>query len=564
MNTMMTSEQLMEQLGEQLVRSGDLTDSRLKELLQRAVLIRSPLDEVLLAEGVLSEARILETLANLVNIPFRRIIDFRPSPETVEAVPVRTSLYYHIIAIEKQGDRLTLAASRVPTSTERNNLESLLNVRLEWVLCLRRDIEEAIKHFYGLGAGTLQNILSQQGKNGMAAMKLPGEDNVDPSSLVREYIEEAIRMRASDIHLDPEAGALRLRFRVDGVMQDVHLPPGIQAIQRSLISCIKIMAQLDISERRIPQEGRMRIVVDTCDYDLRVSILPAAHGESINIRVLNRATSLISMTELGMQGDQVANMESLVHLPHGLVLFTGPTGSGKTTSLYSVLATIRRETLNIVTLEDPVEYEMDGITQIQINPALKLTFASGLRSVLRHDPDVILVGEIRDTDTADIAIRSAMTGHLVFSTLHTNSAASTPARLIDMGVEPYLVGFATEGIVAQRLIRRICNSCRSPIEVSTHIRHELERLGAGSAQVFTGRGCPVCKYTGYMGRSAILEVLTVTDAIRRVIVQGADSALIQKESIRQGMSTLRDNGWRLALQGAVSVEDVIRLTGSSI
>lgn len=558
----MTPEQLMTRLAECLVASGDLTDSRVQELWQRGVLLGTPFDEVLRAESVIPESRILEALSSLTGIPFRRIIDSPISRDVVESVPARTALYYRIIPLDKQRDRLTLATSRVPSLTEKENLESLLSCRLDWVLCSQGDIDESIKYFYGLGAGTLQNILTQQAGNGSTTpRRMPGDGTVDPSHLVTEYIEEAVRMRASDIHLDPGAGAIRLRFRVDGVMQDVPLPPGVQPMHRSLVSCIKVMAQLDISERRVPQEGRIRMQVDETDYDLRVSILPTAHGESVNIRLLNRATSLLSLRDLGMQAEQIAKLETLIHLPHGLVLFTGPTGSGKTTSLYAVLSTIRQDTLNIVTLEDPIEYEMDGIAQVQINPALDVSFASGLRSVLRHDPDVILVGEIRDTETAEIAIRSAMTGHLVFSTLHTNSSASTPARLIDMGVEPYLVGFATEGVVAQRLIRRICPSCRIPVDVNKRVRLELERLSTAAIHVFTGQGCPSCKFTGYLGRCAILEVLVVTDAIRRLIVQGADSELIQQEAIRQGMSSLRDNGWRLALKGEVSVEDVIRLTG---
>jgi type IV pilus assembly protein PilB len=378
--------------------------------------------------------------------------------------------------------------------------------------------------------------------------------------LVNSILLDAIRRGASDIHLDPSENALRIRFRVDGVLHEVMTPP--KRVEPAVVSRLKIMASLDIAERRLPQDGRIKLRQARREIDFRVSVLPTIFGESISLRILDRDALKVNLVQLGFEPTALAEFQKAIQHPHGMILLTGPTGAGKTTTLYSALHAINRGDRNIVTVEDPVEYELRGVTQVQVNDEIGRTFASALRSFLRHDPDVILVGEMRDQETAQIAVRAALTGHLVLSTVHTNDAASTLARLSDMGVPPFLVASALKLVVAQRLVRRVCQDCREPYEVDEEalIPHGHAPLGLGRVTLYRGKGCATCHYTGMKGRSAIYEVLPVTPEIRGLILHSTFADEIHDVAQKQGMKTLREAGLARVLEGATTVEEVLRVT----
>ena len=553
----------MQELGRRLVSQGLLTRNQLEDVLSRAALLGQELDQILTGEGLIPEDHILELLAEISRIPLRPIAQFTITQEIAHKVSAHTALHYRIIPVEFADGAMTIAASRLHDGAEQESLQMLTGGTVRWVLCKRSDIDEAIKHFYGIGADLVGDLGAARAKavetDGVAAeTEGPGV-----AKLISEIIHEAILMNASDIHIEPYEGRLALRYRVDGVLCRIPLPEDSHRLTRSIVSHIKVLAQLNITERRLPQDGRISTTFGDEKFDIRVSILPTQHGESVNMRILNRKTTFLNLQQLGILPHQMPPLERLMSLSHGLVLITGPTGSGKTTMLYAQLARIRTDNISVVTIEDPVEYQMDGILQIQTHADVGLDFATGLRSVLRHDPNVILIGEIRDTETADIAIKSSLTGHLVFSTLHTNDSTGAVARLVDMGIEPYLVASSLEGVVAQRLLRRVCPSCKEPARVPEPILQEIDQVLPGrvaAATFLQGRGCPDCKYTGYKGRCGIFEILSVSDALRLMVVQGESSDAIRKHAVQEGMEPLRVNGWRIAMDGGTSVSEVLRVT----
>jgi general secretion pathway protein E/type IV pilus assembly protein PilB len=385
--------------------------------------------------------------------------------------------------------------------------------------------------------------------------------------LVNEILTEAIESRASDVHLEAQADGMQIRYRIDGVLQRQHVPPEISRFRSAIISRLKIMSQLNIAERRVPQDGRIKLHVSGREVDVRVSIIPMLHGEGIVMRVLDKDRMDFTLKGLGMDPRTYEQLCKLIKLPHGIILVTGPTGSGKTTTLYSALNDIKSDETKIVTTEDPVEYQLDGIQQIQVHPKVGLTFATSLRSILRHDPDVVLVGEIRDLETAENAIQASLTGHLVFSTLHTNDSAGAFMRLIDMGVEPFLVSSTVEGVMAQRLVRKLCRECRQAYRPQ---RDELpddfpwERLQEHGGSVYRAMGCPACRGAGYRGRGGLYELLVVNDEIRTLAGQRCSSVELRKAAIRGGLRTLRDDGWQQVLDGKTTVEEVLRVTRAEI
>jgi general secretion pathway protein E len=378
--------------------------------------------------------------------------------------------------------------------------------------------------------------------------------------LVNLMLSQAVKDRASDIHIEPTQNRVNIRYRVDGILYDKLSPP--KHIQSALISRIKIMAKMNIAEKRLPQDGRIEIRIADKNIDIRVSTIPIAFGERVVMRLLDKSQVLLQVSELGMPTDRLSEFDRLIHSAHGIILVTGPTGSGKTTTLYGALSSINTTDINIITVEDPIEYQMDGIAQIQVNPKIDLTFARGLRSIVRQDPDVILVGEIRDLETAEIAIQSALTGHLVFSTLHTNDSASAVTRLIDMGIEPFLVSSSVIAILAQRLLRVICRDCKEAyvpdVESLRSIGIPPEAL-AGK-KVYRGRGCPSCLNTGFRGRSGIFELMILDDALKSMILKTSDSNAIKRRAVKQGMITLRQDGARKVLSGVTTIEEVFRVT----
>ncbi len=378
-----------------------------------------------------------------------------------------------------------------------------------------------------------------------------------------EILVEAANERASDIHVEPEEHGLRIRYRIDGLLQLQALPPEINRFQLAIISRIKIMAHLNIAEKRLPQDGRIKIRVQNREIDVRVSIIPMAHGEGIVMRLLDKGRMVFNLANVGMLPDTYKVFKKLLDLPHGIILVTGPTGSGKSTTLYSALNEIKEETLKIITVEDPVEYQQDGISQIQVHPKIGLTFAAALRSILRHDPDVILIGEMRDAETAQSAIQASLTGHMVFSTLHTNDAPSAFTRLIDMGVEPFLVASTIEGVMAQRLVRTVCSECKvefEPHELPSDFPHEEGK----PLKLWHGTGCRACRQSGFRGRTGIYELMVTGDAIRDMVVQRVNASVVRKKAIEGGMLSLRQDGWRKVLQGVTTIDEVARVTAGDI
>jgi general secretion pathway protein E len=378
--------------------------------------------------------------------------------------------------------------------------------------------------------------------------------------LVNLMLSQAVKDRASDIHIEPSQDRLKIRYRVDGVLYDMLSPP--KHVQSTLTSRIKIMAQMDIAEKRLPQDGRIEIRIGNKNIDIRASTIPTAFGERLVLRLLDKTHVLLSVSDLGMPKDRLKQFDALIRSAYGIVLVTGPTGSGKTTTLYAALSTINTTDINIITIEDPIEYQIDGIGQIQVNPKIDLTFAKGLRSIVRQDPDVILVGEVRDLETAQIAIQSALTGHLVFSTLHTNDSASAVTRLIDMGIEPFLVTSSVLAILAQRLVRMICPECK---EAYTPDEESLQNVGLTRQmlqghKIYRGQGCPACLHTGYMGRSGIFELMHLTDSVKNLILKTSDANAIKKVALEEGMITLRQDGAQKVLDGVTTIEEVFRVT----
>jgi type II secretory ATPase GspE/PulE/Tfp pilus assembly ATPase PilB-like protein len=386
-------------------------------------------------------------------------------------------------------------------------------------------------------------------------------EDVSIIKVVNQILSEAIKDRATDIHLEPFQDELRTRFRIDGVLYDINIPETIKYFHPAVVSRIKIMARLNIAERRLPQDGRIKIKVDDRELDLRVSVIPTIFGESVQIRILS-STLFLELEKLGLLPEDLKIIEKVITKPHGIIFVTGPTGSGKSTTLYAALARINSSNIKIITIEDPIEYQLRGVNQIQVHPQIGLNFASALRHMLRHDPDVMMVGEVRDYETAEISIRSALTGHLVFSTLHTNDAAGAVTRLLDMGIEPFLVSSSLECLIAQRLVRLICPNCKTPVKSKREILDQIKDIefDPQKIELYEGKGCEECRFTGYRGRTAIYEILPVTEAIRELILNRASSQQIKKAAIVQGMRTLRQDGLQKVLGGLTTLTEVIRVT----
>jgi general secretion pathway protein E len=431
-------------------------------------------------------------------------------------------------------------------------------------------LTEAINRAYDLASGSAADLMGnlEEERLDLIATELEEpRDLLDASDeapiirLVNSLLFQAVKDRASDIHIEPFERVLTVRFRIDGILYDVISPP--KRFQPVIISRVKVMAGLDIAEKRLPQDGRIRTKVAGKDIDVRVSVIPTAHGERVVLRLLDRASTLLGLEELGLSARNVTMVDRLIHQSHGIVLVTGPTGSGKTTTLYAALSTINSTERNIITIEDPIEYQLQGVGQMQVSPKIDLTFANGLRSILRQDPDVIMVGEIRDSETAEIAIQAALTGHLVFSTLHTNDSASAVTRLVEMGTEPFLVSSSVLAVMAQRLLRRVCDQCRRELRPSAELLAEIgltPEQASGRTLYTGGAGCAACKETGYRGRTGIHELLVVDDDVRALIMKNADAAAIRRAATAAGMVTLREDGAAKVLAGETTIEEVLRIT----
>lgn len=469
-----------------------------------------------------------------------------------------------ILPLSQSGQRIRVAVANPLNIEALQDLTVSTGFYLDPVLCPEEQIQRHLKNALGVGGGTVHELMAMS-REEIDSLQAAAADEIGDASqassvvkLVNELILEAVEQQASDIHIEPEEDDLVVRFRVDGLLQIQTMPPEIQRFRAAIVSRLKIMAKMNIAEKRLPQDGRIRLTVRGREVDVRVSVIPMLHGEGVVMRLLDKSRSTLSLDAVRFPDELRQNWERLIRRPHGLILVTGPTGSGKTTTLYSSLCDIRRPDLKIVTIEDPVEYNLRQISQIQVQSQIGLTFAAGLRSVLRHDPDVVLIGEIRDAETAGSAIQASMTGHLVFSTVHTNDAAGTFTRLIDMGIEPYLVASTLQGVLAQRLVRRLCSHCRTPwIPAASELPSDCQ-LPAGQS-LWKAAGCRECRNTGYSGRIAIFELLLTSQETRALCMQRADASAIRDEAVSQGMQTLRQNGWQRVIAGETSLDELVRV-----
>jgi type II secretion system protein E len=532
-----------------------------------------PLDDALLegaatenGEGAVGE-RVLRYFSEQFQMPFVDMERVAPSKELLAKFPVRLLLQHRLLPVEDAGDAVLIATSKVFDTSALDELRLATGLEVRPVLAPASEIDRATKRLLGVGADTLQSMNAAD--DGIKVIE--EEENLDLSDtaaaqdasiikFVNQILGEALESRATDVHIEPFENQLRVRYRIDGVLQEANIPTNVRKFHAAIVSRIKILSHLDIAEKRLPQDGRIRLRVNGREIDLRVSVIPMIHGEAVVMRILDRGDAVLGLEHLGMSARDRGVWDRVLDLPHGIILVTGPTGSGKTTSLYAALSKINQTDLKIITIEDPVEYQMRGINQIQISTKTGLTFASGLRAILRHDPDVVLIGEIRDRETAEIAVQASLTGHLVFSTLHTNDAPGATTRLIDMGIEPYLVASSLEMVLAPRLVRLICKECKDELP-----RDEMEKLRSEfgddvPAVVYKGRGCRQCQNTGYRGRQGLFEMMPVTEDVRTLILERASSGTIRKVAIRQGMNSLRGDGWRLIKEGRTTVEEVIRMT----
>jgi type II secretion system protein E len=472
---------------------------------------------------------------------------------------------YKIIPLGREGARLRLALAEPEDVVLVDEIRWLLRTEIAPLAAAPEAIEEALRRIYGLGADTVDRMALTDGETFhaelMAASDLEQEgEEAGVIRFVNQLLLEAFRERATDIHLEPFAARLRIRYRVDGILYEVPAPEALQHLHAAIVSRIKIMANLNIAEQRLPQDGRIKVRTSQRELDLRVSILPTPFGETVNLRILNGAHVTLGLEHLGLLPRDLALLERLLQKPYGIILVTGPTGSGKTTTLYSCLNRLNEAARKIITVEDPIEYQLHGVSQVQVNPKIGLSFAQGLRSLLRHDPDVMLVGEIRDRETAEVTIQVAMTGHLVFSTLHTNDAPGSVARLSNMGIEPYLLAASAECLLAQRLVRVICPHCKTPELGRNGKSAAVSRLLQNEAVLYRGRGCGQCKHTGYFGRTAIYEFMAIDDEIREHIVKKTPANALRQIALAKGMVGLRQDGLEKIKMGITTLEEVMRVT----
>ena len=520
-----------------------------------------------LDSGKVDEQRFLSAIGNFFRVPVESIDAKKIDRATLSILPSRFVFQHHILPIEAKENSVVLATYDLFNSVGRQLAGQLLKKPTEWVLVPRAQLLRAMKTLYGVGAETFDEILKTRGsmdvfEDAETAIELNADDpEASVVKFVNQIIREAIAERATDIHVEPLENDLRIRYRIDGILHEVAVPPQLRVLQSAIISRLKVMAHMDIAERRLPQDGRMNLLAGNVEIDVRVSTIPTVNGESISLRLLSRGEQQFNFERLDLSDKQEKIIRHLLAQPNGIILLTGPTGCGKSTSLYCFLSSINSVQRRIITIEEPVEYRIAGVSQIDVKPEIDLTFAKGLRHILRQDPNVVMVGEIRDIETADIAIRAAMTGHLVFSTLHTNDAVGGITRLLDMDVEPFLLASVVKSFIAQRLVRTICPDC---IEVVDYPRDYLAEIGFSVKELGThfrrGAGCDQCRQTGYQGRAAIYEICVITEPLRKLIMRRRDGSELKQCAIAEGMETLRQDGWRRVAQGRTTIEEVVRVT----
>jgi general secretion pathway protein E/type IV pilus assembly protein PilB len=526
-----------------------------------------PLHEILIEQGFAKEEHVLAALAEEFGMEVVDLTKVTVDSDTLKAMPLKLVHRRSIMPLSRQNGTLVVAVGNPFDVYALDEFQTYTGLQVQPVLASPREISRLIKTHFGVGGETVTAMVQERGDVELLE-DLEADDSelakqaqeASVVKLVNEILVEAANERASDIHIEPEENALRIRYRIDGLLQTQRLPPEINRFQAAIISRLKIMSRLNIAEKRLPQDGRIKMRVQGREIDVRVSIIPMIHGEGVVLRLLDKTRMVFNLANVGMLEDTYATFKKLIDIPHGIILVTGPTGSGKSTTLYSALNEIKEETLKIITVEDPVEYQNDGISQIQVHTKIGLTFAASLRSILRHDPDVILIGEMRDLETAESAIQASLTGHLVFSTLHTNDSPSAFTRLIDMGIEPFLVASTVEGVMAQRLVRTICADCKVEYELPAEDVPKDFPHDGGRLMLKKGAGCRSCRQTGFRGRTGIYEMMLTGDTIREMCVQRMNASAIRNQALKEGMITLRQDGWRKVLRGTTTVEEVARAT----
>ena len=569
---MKTMQTLKDRLIEILIKDGHINQSQLNKALELQKEKGIPLRKILIDQGIISEDTLLALLSEELYMPSLHLSKYKFDSTVTSLVPERMARLYSLIPISRFGTTITVAISDPLNIFALDDLRNLTGCNIDTVLSSDEEISKAIDAQYSPGAGTMENVLEEvsslEGSSPRSDIELVKDEEIELSNVLEEsekapivklvelMLNQALKKRASDIHIEPEAGFLRIRYRIDGSLHDVFRIP--KSKQNAILARIKIISDLDITENRIPQDGRFKVKFEGKEIDFRVSCLPTTFGSKFVLRALDKSNLSVGLDKLGFSDEPTRIFKEAISKPFGMILVTGPTGSGKSTTLYSILNQLNTPEKNIITIEDPVEYQLEGITQVQAKPEIGLDFASGLRSLLRQSPDVIMIGEIRDSETADIAIKAALTGQLVLSTLHTNDAISSINRLIDMGVEPFLVASSVVMLCAQRLARKICMKCRKPIEIPDEF---LKKIGfKEKANFYAASGCKFCNNTGFYGRLAILEAFLIDDKIREMIIRREGIDKIKQYAQQQGMKTLRDDAYLKVKQELTSLDEAIRIT----
>jgi general secretion pathway protein E/type IV pilus assembly protein PilB len=558
------------ELGQLLVDDGLITREQLQLAREAQGSLR--IDQSLIKLGVITEDAILRKLSDEFGLQYVDLKDITVDTDLLAKFPT-SSIYRHsLLPLYRQNGHVVVATSDPLNLEGLDELSTVSGFKLEPVLTRSGELGSRIHELLGVGGDTIHELVRRRSEEGVELLEEIEEDFGElaegaqaPSviKLVNELLMEAVKLQTSDVHIEPQENGLRVRYRLDGMLRVQPTPPEIAQFYSAIVTRLKIMSHLNIAEKRLPQDGRIKLRVSGREVDVRVSIIPMLHGEGVVMRLLDKARMTFDLKAVGMPPTVMRVFKELLDLPHGIILVTGPTGSGKSTTLYSALNEIKDPSIKIITVEDPVEYQMDGISQIQVHSRIGLTFAAGLRSILRHDPDVVLIGEIRDGETAQAAIQASLTGHLVFSTLHTNDAPSSFTRLIDMGVEPYLVASTVEGLLAQRLVRRLCKHCKTPVpveklEIPADFPRPLPEF------IYEPKGCRECRDTGYSGRIGVFELLRTDPTIQRMCAESRSSVDIRDYALKAGMTTLRSSGWEQVLAGVTSIDEVLRITRGDI
>lgn len=560
------------ELGQLFVDDGLISADQLR--LAREEQHGDRIDQTLIRMGLVSEDAVLQTLSAEFGMAYIDLKNVEIDMELLSKFPTSAIYRHSLLPLYRENGHVVVATDDPLNLEGIDELGTVSGMRLEPVLTRSNELGARIRELLGVGGDTINELVRQRSEEGIELLEELEEDYGElgegaqaPSviRLVNELLIEAVKLGTSDVHIEPQENVLRVRYRIDGMLRIQSTPPEINHFYSAIVTRLKIMSHLNIAEKRLPQDGRIKLRVTGREVDVRVSIIPMSHGEGVVLRLLDKDKMSFDLKNVGMPPTVVKRFRSLIEMPHGIVLVTGPTGSGKSTTLYSALNEIKDPATKIITIEDPVEYQMDGISQIQVHSRIGLTFAAGLRSILRHDPDIVLIGEIRDGETAQAAIQASLTGHVVFSTLHTNDAPSAFTRLVDMGVEPYLVASTVEGVLAQRLVRRLCFACRKqvPLATAVDVPEDFPRDGAPEF-IYEPVGCRECTDTGYSGRIGVFELLTTDPVLQEMCAENESATRIRKYALQHGMTTLRQSGWEQVMAGVTSVSEIVRITRGDI